>query len=57
MNCDFDVDRFVLFVEEQNLFMNELVFIVVLFVISNLLEMRVIFDKIYLKYFCYEFSD
>lgn len=57
MNCDVDVDRFVLFVEEQNLFMNELVFIVVLFVISNLLEIRVIFDKIYLKYFCYEFSD
>lgn len=45
MNCDVDADRFVPSVEEQNLLMNELVFIVASSVISNLPQMRVIFEK------------
>lgn len=45
MNCDVDADRFVPSVEEQNLLMNELVFIVASSVISNLPQMRAIFEK------------
>lgn len=47
MNCDVDADRFVPSVEEQNLLMNEIVFIVASSVISNLPQMRAIFEKIY----------
>lgn len=57
MNCDVDADRFVPFVEEQNLLMNELVFIVASSVISNLPQMRAIFEKIYPKHLRHEFSD
>lgn len=45
MNCDVDADRFVPSVEEQNLLMNELVFIVASSVISNLPQMRAIFER------------
>lgn len=45
MNCDVDADRFVPSVEEQNLLMNELVFIIASSVISNLPQMRAIFEK------------
>lgn len=45
MNCDVDADRFVPSVEEQNLLMDELVFIVASSVISNLPQMRAIFEK------------
>lgn len=45
MNCDVDADRFVPSVEEQDLLMNELVFIVASSVISNLPQMRAIFEK------------
>lgn len=57
MNCDVDADRFVPSVEEQNLLMNELVFIVASSVISNLPQMRAIFEKIYPKHLRHEFSD
>lgn len=49
MNCDVDADRFVPSVEEQNLLMNEIVFIVASSLISNLPQMRAIFEKIYPK--------
>lgn len=57
MNCDVDADRFVPSVEEQNLLMNELVFIVASSVISNLPQMRAIFEKICPKHLRHEFSD
>lgn len=57
MNCDVDADRFVPSVEEQNLLMNELVFIVASSVISNLPQMRAIFEEIYPKHLRHEFSD
>lgn len=57
MNCDVDSDRFVPSVEEQNLLMNELVFIVASSVISNLPQMRAFIEKIYPKHLCHKFSD